>query len=219
MLKIHVVRQGGHHYYVDDLVPGRAEGTLVAGESPGAWTGTGARALGVADAVEASSFGEVLEGRHPRWGTSLRALRGDRTVAGFDLTFCAPKSVSILHLLAPGEIAGQVGDGHHAAVAEATDYLQRAALRVRRTRSGRLDPDAVDRHGGRHLRPPHQSGPRSSPPQPPGGGQRRRGRRRCVVDGGQQADLRSPGCGRCASTTPGCAGSCPNASARRGRFR
>jgi conjugative relaxase-like TrwC/TraI family protein len=59
-------------------------------------------------------------------------------VAGFDLTFCAPKSVSILHLLAPGEIAGQVGDGHHAAVAEATDYLQRAAVRVRRTRDGHL---------------------------------------------------------------------------------
>jgi conjugative relaxase-like TrwC/TraI family protein len=138
VLKIHVIRQGGHHYYVDDLVPGRAEGTLVAGESPGAWTGTGATALGVADAVEATSFGEVLEGRHPRWGTSLRAIRGDRSVAGFDLTFCAPKSVSILHLLAPGEIAGQVGDGHHAAVAEATEYLQRAAVRVRRTCHGRL---------------------------------------------------------------------------------
>jgi conjugative relaxase-like TrwC/TraI family protein len=138
VLKIHVVRQGGHHYYIDDLVPGRAEGTLVAGESPGAWTGTGARALGVADAVEATSFGEVLEGRHPRSGMTLRAIRGDHSVAGFDLTFCAPKSVSILHLLAPGEIAGQVGDGHHAAVAEATDYLQRAAVRVRRTRDGHL---------------------------------------------------------------------------------
>ena len=41
MLKIHVVRPGGHRYYVDDLVPGRAEGTRVAGESPGAWLGAG----------------------------------------------------------------------------------------------------------------------------------------------------------------------------------
>ena len=140
MLKIHVIRQGGHHYYVDDLVPGRAEGTLVAGESPGAWTGSGATALGVAAAVEATAFGEVLEGRLPRWGTSLRAIRADRSVAGFDLTFCAPKSVSILHLLAPGEIAGQVGDGHHAAVTEAIDYLQRSAVGVRRTREGHLAP-------------------------------------------------------------------------------
>jgi conjugative relaxase-like TrwC/TraI family protein len=138
VLKIHVIRQGGHHYYVDDLVPGRAEGTLVAGETPGAWTGTGATVLGVTEAVEATAFGEVLEGRHPRWGTSLRATRGDRSVAGFDLTFCAPKSVSILHLLAPREIAGQAGDGHHAAVAEAIDYLQRTAVGVRRTRDGHL---------------------------------------------------------------------------------
>ncbi len=39
VLKIHVVHEGGHHYYVDDLVPGRAEGTLVAGEEPGVWSG------------------------------------------------------------------------------------------------------------------------------------------------------------------------------------
>jgi len=136
VLKVHVIRQGGHHYYVDDLVPGRAEGTLVAGETPGAWTGTGATVLGVTDAVEATAFGQVLEGRHPRWGTSLRATRRDRSVAGFDLTFCAPKSVSILHLLAPREIAGQVGDGHHAAVTEAIDYLQRTGVGVRRTRDG-----------------------------------------------------------------------------------
>ncbi len=47
MLKIHVVRHGGHRYYVDDLVPGRAEGTLVAGEAPGTWTGAGASLLGM----------------------------------------------------------------------------------------------------------------------------------------------------------------------------
>ena len=37
VLTIHVVRLGGHQYYVDDLVPGRAEGGLVAGEEPGRW--------------------------------------------------------------------------------------------------------------------------------------------------------------------------------------
>jgi conjugative relaxase-like TrwC/TraI family protein len=136
VLRIHVVRQGGHLYYVNHLVPGRAEGTLVAGEEPGVWSGPGAKALGLAGTVAAPAFGEVLNGREPRSGAPLRVSAGERSVAGYDLTFCAPKSVSLLHLLAPGEMAGEVGAGHHAAVVEAADYLQRAALGVRRTRGG-----------------------------------------------------------------------------------
>ena len=136
MLKIHVVRQGGHHYYVDDLVPGRAEGTGVAGESPGIWTGRAATALGVAGTVAPGDFGEVLEGRHPGSGVGLRMSAGPRSVAGYDLTFCAPKSVSILHLLGPTEMSDQVGRGHLCAVAEATAYLEREATGVRRSRRG-----------------------------------------------------------------------------------
>ncbi len=104
VLTIHVVRQGGHHYYVHDLVPGRAEGGLVAGEEPGVWTGAGVGSLGLAGEVGSADFAEVLEGRDPCSGRSLRRRQGDRSSAGFDLTFCAPKSVSLLHLLAPGEI-------------------------------------------------------------------------------------------------------------------
>jgi len=137
VLKIHVVRHGGHHYYVDDLVPGRAEGTLVAGEAPGVWTGAGSSLLGMTGVVEAPCFGEVLDGREPWSGAALRKPVGERSVAGYDLTFCAPKSVSLLHLLAPREMAGAVGAGHHAAVTEATEYLQRVAVGVRRTRAGR----------------------------------------------------------------------------------
>jgi conjugative relaxase-like TrwC/TraI family protein len=137
VLKIHVVRHGGYRYYVDDLVPGRAEGTLVAGEAPGAWTGAGASLLGMTGVVEPQGFGEVLDGRDPWSGAALRKPAGERSVAGYDLTFCAPKSVSLLHLLAPREMAGAVGAGHHAAVTEATEYLQRVAVGVRRTRAGR----------------------------------------------------------------------------------
>ena len=90
VLKVHVVRGDGYRYYVDDLVPGRAEGSLVAGESPGIWSGRGAAALGLGGEVEAPAFGEVLEGRDPRSGSALRQSRGGRGVAGYDLTFCAP---------------------------------------------------------------------------------------------------------------------------------
>ncbi len=138
MLKIHVVRPGGHLYYVDDLVPGRAEGTGVAGEAPGLWSGSGTVGLGVSGTVELRDFGEVLGGRDPGSGRALRAQMGDRSVSGYDLAFCAPKSVSLLHLLAPREIAGEVGVGHRAAVAEAVGYLQRVAVGVRRSRGGQV---------------------------------------------------------------------------------
>jgi hypothetical protein len=91
VLKVHVVREGGHGYYVDDLVPGRAEGTLVAGEARGAWSGNGAASLGLRGPVEAGAFAELLGGCDPASATVLRSRRGDRSVAGYDLTFCAQK--------------------------------------------------------------------------------------------------------------------------------
>ena len=138
VLTIHVVREGGHHYYVQDLVPGRAEGGRVAGEEPGTWMGTGAASLGLSGPVGASSFAEVLGGRDPSSARTLRASRGERSVAGYDLTFCAPKSVSVLHLLAPREIAEAAGAGHHRAVADALDYLGREGVGVRRSRHGHV---------------------------------------------------------------------------------
>ena len=138
VLKIHVVRPGGHGYYVDDLVPGRAEGTGVGGEAPGTWAGAGTGELGVTGTVGLREFGEVLDGRDPGSGRALRLPMGARSVSGYDLVFCAPKSVSLLHLLAPRELAHEVGAGHRMAVAEAADYLQRAAVGVRRSRGGRV---------------------------------------------------------------------------------
>jgi conjugative relaxase-like TrwC/TraI family protein len=141
LLRIHVLHRGGHAYYLDDLVPGRAEGTRLSGESPGSWEGQGSADLGLAGTVAGPDFAQLLAGRHPGSGRSLRQERPNGT-AGFDLTFCAPKSVSILHLLAPTEMASQVGMGHAVAVADATGYLERAAAGVRRRREGgqiRLD--------------------------------------------------------------------------------
>ena len=138
VLTIHVVREGGHQYYVHDLVPGRAEGGRVAGEEPGAWLGGGAVSLGLSGPVGSSSFGEVLEGRDPVSARTLRASRGERSVAGYDLTFSAPKSVSLLHLLAPREIAEAAGTGHHRAVADALDYLGREGVGIRRSRHGHV---------------------------------------------------------------------------------
>jgi conjugative relaxase-like TrwC/TraI family protein len=133
---VHVVRGSGVDYYLRDLVPGRAEETLVAGESPGRWSGRGCAALGLGGPVEGSGLAEVLAGRDPVDGRELRRTRGNRPVSGFDLTFCAPKSASVLHMLAPAELGGAVGASHEAAVTDAVAYLDRNGLGVRRMRSG-----------------------------------------------------------------------------------
>jgi hypothetical protein len=65
LLTVHVVRGAGVAYYVRDLVPGRPGETLLAGESPGEWTGGGGEVLGVRGRVGPDDFAEVLAGRDP----------------------------------------------------------------------------------------------------------------------------------------------------------
>jgi conjugative relaxase-like TrwC/TraI family protein len=136
LLTVHVVRGAGVAYYVRDLVPGRPGETLLAGESPGEWTGGGGEVLGLRGRVGPDDFAEVLAGRDPFGARSLRQDRGDRSVAGVDLTFTTPKSVSLLHLLAPQELGRTAGSSHQAAVADAVRYLERVALGVRRSKGG-----------------------------------------------------------------------------------
>ncbi len=132
MLKLHVVHVGRHGYYVEGRQLGDAGDFDLAVESSGAWTGPGATTLGLRGTVEPETFGRVMEGFDPGSGRRLRIDRGAASVAGFDLTFCAPKSVSLLEALAPREIAREAGAGHDAAVAEASAYLSRSAIGVRR---------------------------------------------------------------------------------------
>src|ERR1035437_10052506 len=132
VLKLHVVHVGHHGYYVEGRRLGHGDDLDVAIESPGAWTGPGAPSLGLVGVVHPETFGRVMEGFDPESGRRLRLGRGAAGVAGFDLTFCAPKSVSLLEALAPKEIAAEVGAGHDAAVSEAGAYLSRTAVGVRR---------------------------------------------------------------------------------------
>jgi len=192
VLKLHVVHVGHHGYYVEGRQFGHGDDFDVAIESPGAWTGPAAPSLGLGGVVDPETFGRVMEGFDPDSGRRLRLGRGAASVAGFDLTFCAPKSVSLLEALAPREIATEVGAGHDAAVAEASAYLSRTAVGVRR---------GSDRHGGRRLPPPDQSGPRSPSAYPCGGGQPGPRGRWHLVGGRRPAGLRPCSGGRALSVS------------------
>ena len=63
-------------------------------------------------------------------------MGGRSKVAAFDLTFSAPKSVSVLFAVGGPALSRALVEAHEAAVGAALDYLEREACRVRRGRGG-----------------------------------------------------------------------------------
>jgi conjugative relaxase-like TrwC/TraI family protein len=117
-------------YYTDQVARGRDDYYTGEGEAAGRWVGRGAPALGLRGEVETERFEDLLAGAGVR-----RAPRPD-AVAGFDLTFRAPKSASVLWGVGTPAIVGQLQAGHEAAVGEALDYLERSACWARRGKDG-----------------------------------------------------------------------------------
>lgn len=117
MLIVHRLWAGGHRYYLAAVGPDRTDAPAL-GETPGRWMGEGARLVGLAGAVEADDLRRVLPSGRGR-------------VGGFDLTFAAPKSVSVLHGLGPPAVASAVRAAHDTAVAAGIRHLEQHACAVR----------------------------------------------------------------------------------------
>lgn len=128
-------------YYVEQVAQGREDYYAGEGEAPGAWAGSGAAALGLRGEVTEGGISRLLDGRDPRSGAQLRWPLASGAVAGFDLTFRAPKSVSVLFGIAEPEVAREIADAHEAAVRDALGYLERDACLARRGRAGALQVD------------------------------------------------------------------------------
>src|SRR3954453_15789859 len=76
-------------------------------EAPGLWIGSGVHALGLGGTVDALRLDNVLRGCAPASGEPLgRMVR--RRVPGFDLTFSAPKSVSVLFGIGDDELRAAI---------------------------------------------------------------------------------------------------------------
>ncbi|HTD49052.1 MAG TPA: MobF family relaxase, partial [Acidimicrobiia bacterium] len=73
----------------------------------------------------------VLAGTDPVTGDRLSRARSDR-IPGFDLTFGAPKSVSVLFGLGPFEVSAAIRAAHDAATDATLAYLERSACWSRR---------------------------------------------------------------------------------------
>jgi conjugative relaxase-like TrwC/TraI family protein len=126
-------------YYQASVAVGACEYYLGAGETPGVWVGRGLGelGLGVGEQVSEQQLEAVFaRALHPVTGEALgRGWRAD-AVTGYDLTFSAPKSVSVLWALGGVTAQTHVAQAHRAAVLAALAYLDAHAALSRRGTDG-----------------------------------------------------------------------------------
>ena len=115
MLSLGKLAPGQQQYYLDTVARGAEEYYTGAKEAPGEWHGAASVRLGLSGEVEADKLAAVLAHEHPRTGETLTRSRSHPQVAGFDATFSAPKSVSLLFGLSDPETSNQVRNAHDTA--------------------------------------------------------------------------------------------------------
>jgi conjugative relaxase-like TrwC/TraI family protein len=108
------------------------------GEPPGRWAGRGAERLSLVGPVTHAEFDAALQGVDPKTGERLAQIggRGREHSAGWDMTFSAPKSVSVLWALSDGHDLEIIEQAHRSAVLAATAHLEATAGWARRGRGG-----------------------------------------------------------------------------------
>ena len=136
MLSIGKLTVEQSRYYERQVAHGRDDYYSGRGESAGRWTGAGAETIGLGGQVDDDGFMALMEGRDPATGERLKQVGGRSKVAAFDLTFSAPKSVSVLFAIGEQGLAGALVEAHESAVDAALGYLEREACRVRRGHGG-----------------------------------------------------------------------------------
>src|SRR5580765_2939886 len=158
VLSVAKLTPGQERYYERSVAAGLDDYYAGRGESPGVWTGRGARALELEGVVGEGELGRLIRGMHPHTQEQLRRqpkarlitieridpLTDERSietkklapVAGFDLVFSPPKSISLLHALGDEQTRRAVNEAHLSAWQAALEYLEEEACVTRRGRNG-----------------------------------------------------------------------------------
>lgn len=122
MMSIGSVKSAGSagNYYTDK------DNYYVIGSMDERWQGKGAEALGIdGKAVDKALFTELLKGKLPDGSDLTRIQDGaNKHRPGYDLTFSAPKSVSVMAMLGGDK---RLIDAHNRAVTEAVRQLETLA--------------------------------------------------------------------------------------------
>tara|TARA_R110001583_G_C5669027_1_gene410514 strand:+ start:3262 stop:5796 length:2535 start_codon:yes stop_codon:yes gene_type:complete len=115
---------------------------LSGGEPKGMWAGLGARCLGLTDKVDTKDYRHVFRGYAPG-GTPLCENHGDKHRAGWDLTFSAPKSVSLVWALLDEKERQQIQAGQLKAVKQGLHFIEKHAAITRRGHGGQQQESVV----------------------------------------------------------------------------
>ena len=124
---LHSSAQAGSYYAQDDYYTKDSAG----GSSQ--WDGRGAESLGLSGPVDRAQFEALLNGELSN-GVVLKRGQQGKHQPGWDLTFSAPKSVSLLALVGDDT---RVTEAHTLAVTEALRYLEATTARARTKQEGK----------------------------------------------------------------------------------
>ncbi|MGH8912182.1 MAG: MobF family relaxase, partial [Acidimicrobiia bacterium] len=148
--------QAAGRYYTERLPSYYLDGD----EPPGHWWGKAADRLGLGGVVDSEAFLAVMAGLDPATRTDLGRHYGEESVRGYDATFSAPKSVSVIFALGHDDLRAQVVGAHDAAVNAVLEWVQDHA-HTRRRQHGHVmcvDTDGIvvgvfRQHTSRRLDP------------------------------------------------------------------
>ena len=127
----------GDYYVPDEDDPGAED------RAAGVWHGSpralASLGLSAARPVQRDELLALMNGKAPNDGRKIRPVGGNGTrVAGIDMTFSAPKSVSALWAASSGEHREQIERAHREAVESAIKHVERSVELVRTREAGEL---------------------------------------------------------------------------------
>jgi conjugative relaxase-like TrwC/TraI family protein len=126
---------GGADYYLDKVANSVDDYYLGRGEAPGQWVGQAATALGLTGQVDPEELRNLLAGKSAVGeALGLQVQPGRRP--GYDLTFSAPKGVSLLWAFGAADVRDAISTAHDLAVASVIDQLSTEACFARRGHGG-----------------------------------------------------------------------------------
>jgi conjugative relaxase-like TrwC/TraI family protein len=113
------------------------------GRTQGRWLGSGAAELQLAGNVNEKAFDRLAAGFHPETGAALVQRAGDSHRPGWDLTFSAPKSVSVVWGIAESEQREAIERAHTQAVERTLRFAEQQQLFITRRGHGGIERETA----------------------------------------------------------------------------
>ena len=107
-------------------------------DAEGEWEGRGAERLALEGPVSKADFEAALNGLDPKTGAPLAQINNKTHAPGWDMTYSAPKSVSVMWALSSQSDRAKIEAAHRQAVSCATRHLEDTSAFTRRGKGGKI---------------------------------------------------------------------------------